>query len=34
MVRAVRLSLRKLNPPSCPGHPAYAEVRIDRVREP
>jgi dihydroneopterin aldolase len=34
MVRAVRLSLRKLSPPSCPGHPAYAEVRIDRVREP
>ncbi len=27
-VRAVRLALRKLNPPSCPGHPAYAEVRI------
>src|SRR5450631_1696535 len=23
-VRAVRLALRKLNPPSCPGHPAYA----------
>jgi dihydroneopterin aldolase len=30
MVRAVRLSLRKLNPPSCPGHPAYAEVRISQ----
>jgi dihydroneopterin aldolase len=33
-VRAVRLALRKLNPPSCPGHPAYAEVRVDEVREP
>ena len=31
-VRAVRLALRKLNPPTCPGHPAYAEVRIgDRL---
>jgi dihydroneopterin aldolase len=27
-VRTVRLALRKLNPPTCPGHPAYAEVRI------
>lgn len=27
-VRQVRLALRKLNPPTCPGHPAYAEVRI------
>jgi dihydroneopterin aldolase len=26
----VRLALRKLNPPSCPGHPAYAEVRLRR----
>jgi 7,8-dihydroneopterin aldolase/epimerase/oxygenase len=29
-VGAVRLALRKLNPPSCPGHPAYAEVRISQ----
>ena len=29
-VRTVRLALRKLNPPSCPGHPAYAEVRISQ----
>jgi hypothetical protein len=26
--KRVRLELRKLNPPSCPGHPAYAAVRI------
>ena len=32
-VRGVRLSLRKLNPPSCPGHPAYAEVRLSRGPE-
>ena len=30
-VRGIRLALRKLNPPSCPGHPAYAEVRISRA---
>jgi 7,8-dihydroneopterin aldolase/epimerase/oxygenase len=27
-VRRIRLSLRKMNPPTCPGHPAYSEVRI------
>jgi dihydroneopterin aldolase len=27
--RRVRLELRKLNPPSCPGHPAYSAVRIE-----
>jgi dihydroneopterin aldolase len=27
-VRRIRLELRKLNPPTCPGHPAYASVRI------
>ena len=27
-VKRVRLELRKLNPPSCPGHPAYSAVRI------
>ncbi len=26
--RQLRLALRKLNPPTCPGHPAYAEVRL------
>jgi len=31
-VGKVRLALRKLNPPTCPGHPAYAEVRIDQHR--
>jgi dihydroneopterin aldolase len=29
-VRRVQLELRKLNPPTCPGHPAYAAVRIAR----
>jgi dihydroneopterin aldolase len=33
-VRGVRLALRKLNPPSCPGHPAYAEVRVDEAQQP
>jgi dihydroneopterin aldolase len=28
-VRRFRLELRKLHPPSCPGHPAYAAVRIE-----
>jgi dihydroneopterin aldolase len=28
--KRVRLELRKLNPPSCPGHPAYSAVRIER----
>jgi len=27
--RRVRLELRKLNPPSCPGHPAYSSVRLE-----
>jgi dihydroneopterin aldolase len=27
-VKRIRLALRKLNPPSCPGHPAYAAVKI------
>jgi dihydroneopterin aldolase len=26
--RGVRLELRKLHPPSCPGHPAYSAVRV------
>ncbi len=26
--KQVRLALRKLNPPTCQGHPAYSEVRI------
>jgi len=32
-VRRVQVELRKLNPPTCPGHPAYAAVRIARVIE-
>ncbi len=27
--RRIRLALRKMNPPTCPGHPAYSEVRLD-----
>ena len=27
-VRTIRLELRKLNPPGCPGHPAYSAVRL------
>jgi dihydroneopterin aldolase len=27
-VKGVRLELRKLNPPTCPGHPASSAVRI------
>jgi len=27
-VRQVRLELRKLNPPTCPGHPAFSAVRL------
>jgi 7,8-dihydroneopterin aldolase/epimerase/oxygenase len=27
-VRRLRLELRKLNPPTCPGHPAYSAVRL------
>ena len=30
--RRIRLALRKMNPPTCPGHPAYSEVRMDRSR--
>jgi dihydroneopterin aldolase len=28
--RHFRLELRKLHPPSCPGHPTYSAVRIER----
>ena len=28
-VRRMRLELRKLNPPTCPGHPAYSAVRLE-----
>jgi dihydroneopterin aldolase len=31
-VRRIRLALRKMNPPTCPGHPAHSEVRIERAR--
>lgn len=27
-VRRLRIELRKLNPPTCPGHPAYSAVRL------
>ena len=29
-IRRVQIELRKLNPPTCPGHPAYAAVRLVR----
>jgi 7,8-dihydroneopterin aldolase/epimerase/oxygenase len=29
-VRRMRIEVRKLNPPTCPGHPAYAAVRLVR----
>jgi dihydroneopterin aldolase len=29
-VRRARIELRKLNPPTCPGHPAYSAVRLQR----
>ena len=29
-VRRMQIELRKLNPPTCPGHPAYSAVRISR----
>ena len=29
-VRRIQLELRKLNPPTCPGHPAYSAVRLVR----
>ena len=32
-VRQLRLELRKLNPPTCPGHPAFAAVRLVRGPE-
>jgi dihydroneopterin aldolase len=32
-VRQVRLELRKLNPPTCPGHPAFSAVRLVRGPE-
>jgi dihydroneopterin aldolase len=32
-VSRLRLELRKLNPPSCPGHPAYSAVRLNLGRE-
>jgi dihydroneopterin aldolase len=32
-VRRLQLELRKLNPPTCPGHPAYAAVRLVRGPE-
>jgi dihydroneopterin aldolase len=28
---AFHLELRKLNPPACPGHPAFAAVRMSRT---
>jgi dihydroneopterin aldolase len=33
-VQRIRLELRKLNPPTCPGHPAYSAVRLERGPEP
>jgi 7,8-dihydroneopterin aldolase/epimerase/oxygenase len=32
-VSRLRLELRKLNPPSCPGHPAYSAVRLNLGRD-
>jgi dihydroneopterin aldolase len=32
-VSRLRLELRKLNPPSCPGHPIYAAVRLNLGRD-
>jgi len=29
-IRRMKIELRKLNPPTCPGHPAYAAVRLVR----
>ncbi len=29
---SLRLELRKLNPPGCPGHPVYAAVRVTHGR--
>jgi dihydroneopterin aldolase len=33
-VRRIQIELRKLNPPTCPGHPAYAAVRLVRGADP
>ena len=33
-VRRMQIELRKLNPPTCPGHPAYAAVRLVRSADP
>jgi len=33
-IRRMQIELRKLNPPTCPGHPAYAAVRMVRNVEP
>ena len=32
-VRRMQIEVRKLNPPTCPGHPAYAAVRLARGPE-
>ena len=32
-IRRMQIELRKLNPPTCPGHPAYAAVRLVRGPE-
>ena len=33
-IRRAQIEVRKLNPPTCPGHPAYAAVRMVRNVEP
>src|SRR6187551_2562031 len=33
-IRRMQIELRKLNPPTCPGHPAYAAVRLVRSADP
>jgi dihydroneopterin aldolase len=32
-IRRIEIELRKLNPPTCPGHPAFAAVRLVRDSE-
>jgi len=32
-IHRMQIELRKLNPPTCPGHPAYAAVRMVRGAE-
>ena len=32
-VRRIQLELRKLNPPTCPAHPAYSALRHTRVSD-